>query len=112
MLGSIDEDFHAHIYFTAATRASALALREALAAHPDFCVDLQPVREQSIGPHPTPMFNAHLDRSNFADAILWLMQNHGPHSILIHPMTGDDLLDHTAHALWLGPALPLRLDRL
>jgi hypothetical protein len=33
-------------------------------------------------------------------------------SVLLHPETGDDLLDHTAHAVWLGTPLELRLDRL
>lgn len=31
---------------------------------------------------------------------------------LLHPETGDDLLDHTAHAVWFGPPRELRLDRL
>jgi aromatic ring-cleaving dioxygenase len=32
--------------------------------------------------------------------------------VLLHPETGDDLLDHTAHAVWFGTPLELRLDRL
>jgi aromatic ring-cleaving dioxygenase len=29
--------------------------------------------------------------------------------VLVHPETGNDLIDHTTHAAWLGPPLPLRL---
>jgi DOPA 4,5-dioxygenase len=32
--------------------------------------------------------------------------------VLVHPESGDEVADHTAHALWLGNRLPLRLDAL
>ena len=108
----LDEDFHVHIYFTAETRTSALAIRTYMETTDTFETDLQPVREMPIGPHPTPMFNAHLDKANFGPAMHWLMLNHGPHSVLIHPNTGDDLKDHTEHALWLAGPLDLNLDNL
>jgi DOPA 4,5-dioxygenase len=58
------------------------------------------------------MFNAHIDRRDLGVVAYWLMRHHGPHSILIHPNTGDDLADHTRHALWLGEPLDLNLDNL
>ena len=33
-------------------------------------------------------------------------------TILVHPSTGDDLVDHSERALWLGAALPLDLEKL
>ena len=108
----VDEDFHIHIYFGPDTRASALQLRAHLATTDAFSVELQTIREEPIGPHPVPMFNAHVDRANFTAVVYWLMLNHGAHPILIHPMTGDDLRDHTDHALWLGTPLSLHLHRL
>lgn len=107
----VREDFHMHLYFDTASRPSAMALRARLAAG-EVPVELQPVRDAPIGPHTTPMFNMHADRADFCRVVTWLMLNHGPHSVLIHPNTGDDLKDHTVHALWLGPALPLALDKL
>jgi aromatic ring-cleaving dioxygenase len=108
----LDEDFHVHVYFTEDTRASAMRIREHLGDNEAFEVDLQPVRDQPMGPHPTPMFNAHLDRANFGRAMHWLMLNHGPHAVLVHPNTPDPVKDHTHHALWLGGPLDLRLDHL
>jgi DOPA 4,5-dioxygenase len=35
------------------------------------------------------------------------MLNRGDLTVLVHPETGDQVADHTAHALWLGPPLPL-----
>tara|TARA_R110002072_G_scaffold150883_1_gene299546 strand:- start:2040 stop:2366 length:327 start_codon:yes stop_codon:yes gene_type:complete len=108
----MEEVFHVHLYFDAETRDSALQIREQLLESAEFEVDLQPVREAPLGPHPQPMFNTHLDYANFGPAMRWLMLNHGPHSVLIHPNTPDPVADHTQHALWLGPALPLNLENL
>jgi DOPA 4,5-dioxygenase len=32
--------------------------------------------------------------------------------ILVHPLTGDDVSDHTRFALWLGDKLELNIDVL
>ncbi len=40
----------------------------------------------------------------------WLMLNRDGLSVLLHPDTGDDYRDHSAHAARLGNSLPLRLD--
>jgi DOPA 4,5-dioxygenase len=48
----------------------------------------------------------------FPRLVPWLMLNRRGLSVLVHPLTGDDVADHSAHALWLGPPLPLRLEAL
>jgi aromatic ring-cleaving dioxygenase len=40
----------------------------------------------------------------------WLMLNRDGLTILLHPETGNDYRDHTAHAAWFGAVLPLRLE--
>jgi DOPA 4,5-dioxygenase len=40
------------------------------------------------------------------------MLNRDGLTILLHPETGDDYRDHTAHAVWFGAVLSLRLDAL
>ncbi len=40
------------------------------------------------------------------------MLNRGGLTILVHPETGDDLADHSDHAVWLGPSLTLDLSVL
>jgi aromatic ring-cleaving dioxygenase len=42
----------------------------------------------------------------------WLMLNRDGLTILLHPETGDDYTDHTAHACWFGAVLPLRIEVL
>lgn len=45
-------------------------------------------------------------------ALSWFVANRGPCSVLIHPNTGDDVLDHTVNATWLGEKIPLDVDVL
>ena len=50
--------------------------------------------------------------NQFAKVVPWLMLNHEGLDILIHPETGDDVIDHTDHALWLGEKLELNIEFL
>ena len=36
--------------------------------------------------------------------------NRGDVDVFIHPNTGDDLLDHTQHIMWIGESYPLNLS--
>ncbi len=57
------------------------------------------------------MFEINFNPLHFSEIVPFLMLNHGDHPVLIHPETGNDLIDHTAHALWLGQQLKLDLTR-
>ncbi|EGV63184.1 hypothetical protein PSN45_004540 [Yamadazyma tenuis] len=67
--------------------------------------------DQIIGPHPTQFWEVDVCRPEiFIRVLSWFQLNHGSLSVLIHPQSGDDLLDHTNRALWLGDKLPLFTD--
>lgn len=67
--------------------------------------------ENIIGPHPTQFWEVDVCRPEiFVKVLSWFQLHHGPLSVLIHPQTGDDLLDHTERALWLGEKLTLLTD--
>ena len=51
-------------------------------------------------------------RREFGKVVPWLMLNREGLDILVHPTTGDDLADHTDHALWLGEKLELNIEFL
>ena len=54
-----------------------------------------------------------LTASSWRDAAVpWLALNRAGLAILVHPLTGDDVADHSAHALWLGGPLPLDVEAL
>jgi aromatic ring-cleaving dioxygenase len=108
--GSI-RSFHAHIYFRdAGEREHALRLREQIGER--FSVQLGRVHEVLVGPHTQPMYQVAFARDMFADFVSWLMLNHGPLSILIHPNTGRSKDDHLLHAAWLGERLGVRAEVL
>lgn len=65
----------------------------------------------AIGPHPTQFWEVDVARPEiFIKVLSWFQLYHGNLSVLVHPQTGDDNLDHTTRALWLGDKLPLLVD--
>jgi DOPA 4,5-dioxygenase len=98
--------YHAHVYFDPDTEAAAAALRDGLEAR--FDVTLGRWHHKPVGPHTAWMYQVAFGVEQFPVVVPFLALNHGPLSILIHPMSGDAVADHFDHALWLGT--PLALD--
>jgi aromatic ring-cleaving dioxygenase len=103
-------DYHAHIYYDPAkTRDKAERLRERVAK--EFP---QAKRgrwhDELVGPHPQSMYQIAFPTGMLASFVPWLMLNRDGLTVLLHPETGDDLTDHTAHAAWFGAVLPLRVE--
>jgi aromatic ring-cleaving dioxygenase len=107
---SATQGYHAHIYYDAETRPIAERLREAIGNR--FGVELGRWRDEPVGPHPVPMYQAAFPAAEFPRIVPWLMLNRGGLSVLVHPQTEDTYDDHTIHALWLGAPLPLRVEGL
>jgi aromatic ring-cleaving dioxygenase len=101
---------HAHVYFEAATRALAVAVREEISQR--FTVELGRIHDRPVGPHPLPMYQVAFAPDEFAKLVPWLMLNRRGLSVLVHPCTGDDVADHETHPLWLGAPLPLDIEVL
>ena len=104
------KDFHAHIYFQpGATEQEAARLRAQVGeAFPSALLGRW--HAVPVGPHTQPMFQIAFPVSLFPTLVPWLMLNRGGLDVLIHPETGDDPVDHTSHAAWLGNRLPLRME--
>jgi aromatic ring-cleaving dioxygenase len=106
-----DAPWHAHIYFTDGQRAAAAALRDDLARmaetgdSPPFLF-VGRMMDAGVGPHPLPQFEAHF-RERSLPLVLAALERSGLRC-LVHPLTDDDLADHTVHARWLGE--PVALD--
>lgn len=106
-------EYHIHIYFpegAADAMACAEWVRQYVIAEFDGIMGM--TREVPGGPHFVPMLQVNFLASRFADAVPWMMLNRGDLSILVHPVTGDDVADHGDNALWLGNAVPINFDAL
>ncbi len=101
--------YHAHIYYDAETRDHAAHLRERVAEKFPTAL-LGRWHDAPVGPHPQSMYQIAFPREILATFVPWLMLNRDGLTVLLHPETGDDLTDHTAHAAWMGAILPLRLE--
>lgn len=99
--------YHAHVYYDPATRKAARQVR--LELNRRFKVRLGRWRDEPVGPHPRSMYQVAFQAAEFPRVVPWLMEHHGGLSVLIHPNTDDDLLDHSERALWLGKQLKLKL---
>jgi aromatic ring-cleaving dioxygenase len=104
------KDYHAHIYYDpATTRGKAERLRERVAAaFPK--AKLGRWHDELVGPHPQSMFQIAFPVAMLARFVPWLMLNRDGLTVLLHPETGDNYTDHSAHAAWFGAVLPLRLE--
>jgi aromatic ring-cleaving dioxygenase len=102
--------YHAHIYYTPETRAAAARLREGIGEQ--FQARVGSWHYEPVGPHSVPMYQVAFATEEFPALVPWLMLNREGLDVLVHPLTGDSVADHTRFALWLGTALPLRLDVL
>ena len=104
--------YHAHIYYDAkTTRGRAARLRRRV-AHQFPQAKLGRWHDELVGPHTQSMYQIAFPRRMLASFVPWLMLNRDSLDVLLHPETGDDYRDHTAHACWFGASLPLRVEVL
>ena len=103
--------YHAHVYFDAAKRERAWALRERVtSAFPE--AQIGRFHERNVGPHPRWSFQIAFAPDQFDRVVPWLMLHREGLTVFLHPETGDQLTDHAERAVWMGELLPLYLDAL
>ncbi|HYJ52107.1 MAG TPA: DOPA 4,5-dioxygenase family protein [Allosphingosinicella sp.] len=105
--------YHAHIYYSAGERATAEVLRgdfarTAEAGGPILFVGR--MMDSGVGPHPIPQYEIHFPEGSRADVIAAIAAS-GLRA-LVHPLTDDDLADHSSLAHWIGEPIALDLAAL
>ena len=108
------QPYHAHIYFDSAERAAANRFQQQLSesrrAGRPALLFVGELREQPVGPHPKGQFEVHF-REDAVSQVVALIKETGL-TALVHPLTDDDLADHTTLGQWIGTPLPLDLSVL
>ena len=98
--------FHAHIYYSDEERATASALRDDFSARRPAVLFVGEMTDRGVGPHPIPQYEVHFLESG-RDEVIAAITASGLRA-LVHPLTDDDLADHTTLAHWIGE--PVELD--
>ncbi len=104
------EDYHAHVYYDAASKEAAARLRAGVEAR--FEVTMGHWHDKPVGPHPRWSYQIAFKPEVFGALVPWLALNRDGLVIFVHPNTGQDLPDHDERAIWLGEKVALNLDAL
>jgi DOPA 4,5-dioxygenase len=107
--------YHAHVYYDLGDREAAEALHRRISRSVDAgelpgVLFVGEMRDRSVGPHPMPQFEIHF-HEDALPGVLPLIKASGLRA-LVHPLTDDDLADHTSLAQWIGEPLPLDVSVL
>ena len=101
--------FHSHIYFNEETFDKAAEFCEEFKR---LGLDLQisSLHRRLLGPHPEWMFEVDFKVQDFKKLIDFMQKKRNGLNIFIHPLSGNELLDHTDYALFLGEKVDLNLS--
>jgi len=108
-MGDANAPWHAHIYFTDGDRAAAVALRDAFAADPAILFT-GTMTDGPAGPHPIPQYEVHFREGGFEHVRAMIVAS--GLTALVHPLTLNDLADHTTLGQWIGDPVALDLTTL
>jgi DOPA 4,5-dioxygenase len=106
--------YHAHVYYAPEQRTTAEVLRAQLIAHTmgnePHVLFVGRLTRGGVGPHLSAQFEVHFVKRSL-ERIMSQINASGLRA-LIHPLTDDDLADHTTFGYWIGGALDLDLTVL
>ncbi|HVC63175.1 MAG TPA: DOPA 4,5-dioxygenase family protein [Acetobacteraceae bacterium] len=99
-------DYHAHIYYDAASKERAAALRGWVEQR--FTVRMGSWHDEPVGPHVQAMYQIAFTPELLPTLVPFLMLNRMGLTILLHPQSGRPRDDHTLNAVWMGEVLPVK----
>ena len=102
------EKYHAHVYFDeqSADQAHELCAEAWKSCH----VGLGRFHRKPVGPHPLWSCQLSFDKDEFDRIIPFLDEHRGGLTVLVHPLTGDVIAEHTTDARWLGEPVALNIE--
>ena len=103
--------WHAHVYYTESSKPNAEALREAMEARFPAAT-MGRWHDKPVGPHPMWSYQVAFEPALFGEIVPWLSLHHGDLTVLVHPLTGHLVREHTTNAMWMGTPQTLDVDML
>lgn len=100
--------YHAHVYFDESTQAAAKAL--CMEAWRNCHIGLGRFHRRPVGPHRCWSCQLSFGAEEFDRLIPLLDEHRDGLDILVHPLTGDALDEHTRLAAWLGNEVALNVQ--
>lgn len=101
--------YHAHIYYSPMQRAAAEALRQRFCEQASILF-VGDMIDHGVGPHPIAQYEVHF-LAHSVPQVIALIEPTGL-TALVHPLTDDDLADHTGLGHWIGEPVSLDLSVL
>ncbi len=104
--------WHSHIYFDTANHLQAdllvKTMQKFFRSEPNISYGRW--HHEPVGPHPDHSIQIEFPHELFTEVMTFLCLNRKDLTIFSHPNTGDSLLDHRDHAIWMGAVRPLKLS--
>ena len=105
------KDWHAHVYFDAATRDVAADVYAQVEAALKG-IELGRFHERPVGPHPMWSFQVAFAPEMLDTVFPWLVLNRQGLDVFMHPNTGNALEDHTDRVSFIGKSYELDTAKL
>ncbi len=107
----IVRNYDAHIYFDPNEKTLIETLYtnalNSLDFKKFFIVQIIPY---SVGPHPKGMLEINFKKDYLNEFLTWIQKNALGLSVLIHPYSDNDYIDHTENVIWIGTPLNLNFE--
>jgi aromatic ring-cleaving dioxygenase len=106
------KDYHAHVYYDAATKPQAALLRDWVEQRFAGQMRMGSWHDEEVGPHVQAMYQIAFPPELFPTLVPFIMLNRMGLTVLVHPQSGRPRDDHTVNAMWLGAVLPVKTEVL
>ena len=100
-------NFHIHLYYDETSIHLAKDLANEIKGK--FSIGVGRFHEKNVGPHPRWSVQLSVPTDLFGEVLSDVAINRKGLTVFSHPDTGNDLIDHTDNAIWMGEILELNL---
>jgi aromatic ring-cleaving dioxygenase len=102
------QSYHFHLYYPVAEISKAQSIVDKLKTIEG--IEIGRVWDRPVGPHPIGSCQITVYPGDFEKMTNWFLENREGFDVFVHGVSGDDIIDHTKHVMWIGKEHPLKLE--